>query len=118
VSYTGVTGWNRAPWSSANALMRAVINELGLPPASLAPTTATERGYRNVSRSTGRNAMGRPETSSGRGEAGTTRHSDAHVRFRSTRLWSRPDAAAHDWDRGTVTRGVARCGDLAPRRLR
>ncbi|GMU78274.1 MAG: hypothetical protein AMXMBFR46_10690 [Acidimicrobiia bacterium] len=72
VSYVGCTGWNAAPDLSEKAFRAAVMFVLGRPGCSDAPITATDRGRKNVPRSTSRRRSGRPVTSTGGSTDGST----------------------------------------------
>ena len=63
LSLFGLTGTTVAPWCSAHALIFLYIAALGRFGVSDAPMTATRRGRKNASRSTGRSWTGRPVTS-------------------------------------------------------
>src|SRR4051794_2624365 len=63
VSRFGLTGKKSEPACSAQARILRVIAAVGLPVVSDAPRTATERGRKNVPRSSSRSAIGRPVTS-------------------------------------------------------
>src|SRR5258705_4688945 len=83
ISLLGLTGTTVAPWCSAQALIFTYIAAFGRLGESDAPMTATVRGRKNPSRSTGRNATGRPLTSSFVfvGNGNPFAFSDTRVRF-------------------------------------